>query len=343
MAINIPEPCHENWSKMTPTQRGAFCSACSKEVIDFTDKSATEIKSIFAKEFAENRSPCARITNYQLNQINDDYFRWKNDTEAFRAVWVFSMLAVFGLSLFSCQNTATKELVNQMQIESSQLLDSLKNEDLIAKDSMNGDVQSKNTDSLAVRLMDLPYTLGGVPMELPQVYGGTSPWMPNIIFTMPWITVCEPWGSDLLGVIAVEPATKKSLIEHWETALTQNTQPLVSTPVPKMPAPHTPKTVQANTDAVLNSGNKKFSAFIYPNPIEPESKLYLDLAEFLDLHLIIHAKNDSKTLLQLSTSLAFGLYVLEPDFHQLSPGEYQLRIESNSQISVLDFVVPQTS
>ncbi|EDM43528.1 hypothetical protein SCB49_00725 [unidentified eubacterium SCB49] len=36
--ISIPEPCHEDWNKMTTTERGAFCKVCTKEVIDFTKK-----------------------------------------------------------------------------------------------------------------------------------------------------------------------------------------------------------------------------------------------------------------------------------------------------------------
>jgi hypothetical protein len=36
MGISIKEPCHEDWSKMTATEKGAFCQKCALEVIDFT-------------------------------------------------------------------------------------------------------------------------------------------------------------------------------------------------------------------------------------------------------------------------------------------------------------------
>jgi hypothetical protein len=36
LQISIPEPCHENWHTMTPTQQGRFCNACAKEVVDFS-------------------------------------------------------------------------------------------------------------------------------------------------------------------------------------------------------------------------------------------------------------------------------------------------------------------
>ena len=37
----IPEPCHENWNKMTPQEQGRHCAVCSKVVVDFTKKTPT--------------------------------------------------------------------------------------------------------------------------------------------------------------------------------------------------------------------------------------------------------------------------------------------------------------
>lgn len=44
-AISIPKPCHEDWSKMTPSEKGRFCQSCSKSVIDFTQMSQQSIET----------------------------------------------------------------------------------------------------------------------------------------------------------------------------------------------------------------------------------------------------------------------------------------------------------
>ncbi len=50
MKISIPEPCSEDWSKMTPIEQGTFCQKCALEVTDFTNKSSLEIKSILMEK-----------------------------------------------------------------------------------------------------------------------------------------------------------------------------------------------------------------------------------------------------------------------------------------------------
>jgi hypothetical protein len=62
LKIIIPKPCHENWSAMSPKEKGRFCGSCSKTVVDFTKKSPSEIKeyliekntSVFVGIFIKN-------------------------------------------------------------------------------------------------------------------------------------------------------------------------------------------------------------------------------------------------------------------------------------------------
>ncbi len=73
MNIQINEPCHENWQEMTPNQQGAFCKVCNKDVVDFSKKSISQIKSFFAEK-AEGKI-CGRFEKKQLVYLSfDDFF-----------------------------------------------------------------------------------------------------------------------------------------------------------------------------------------------------------------------------------------------------------------------------
>ncbi|MBS1611522.1 MAG: carboxypeptidase-like regulatory domain-containing protein [Bacteroidetes bacterium] len=65
LQVSIPKPCHEDWAKMTPTQCGAFCQACQKEVVDFSRMSEAEIVDRLSKASGK---VCGRIPATMLNR-----------------------------------------------------------------------------------------------------------------------------------------------------------------------------------------------------------------------------------------------------------------------------------
>jgi hypothetical protein len=64
--LSIPQPCHEDWQKMTPSQQGRFCNACAKQVVDFTNMSDTEVLHYFLDKKGEK--VCGRMYPDQLNR-----------------------------------------------------------------------------------------------------------------------------------------------------------------------------------------------------------------------------------------------------------------------------------
>lgn len=66
LKITIPEPCHERWDKMTPTEKGAFCQSCEKEVMDFSGLQQEDIAYYFKHK--DTGKTCGRFTKAQLNQ-----------------------------------------------------------------------------------------------------------------------------------------------------------------------------------------------------------------------------------------------------------------------------------
>jgi len=63
--LEIKEPCHESWEKMSPTDKGKFCSSCEKEVIDFVHLSDERLVEFLQKN---DQKFCGRFTNEQLNR-----------------------------------------------------------------------------------------------------------------------------------------------------------------------------------------------------------------------------------------------------------------------------------
>ncbi|MEY4877545.1 MAG: hypothetical protein RL708_2695 [Bacteroidota bacterium] len=63
--INIPQPCHEDWNKMLPEQKGRHCDACKTVVTDFTIMTDAEIIN-HLKATASNT--CGRFLETQLNR-----------------------------------------------------------------------------------------------------------------------------------------------------------------------------------------------------------------------------------------------------------------------------------
>lgn len=64
--VKVPQPCHENWNKMSETDKGRFCNSCNKEVIDFSLMSDEQILNHISK--ASNGGICGRFASPQLNR-----------------------------------------------------------------------------------------------------------------------------------------------------------------------------------------------------------------------------------------------------------------------------------
>ena len=65
MKIRIPDPCHEDWSAMTPQAKGRHCAACAKTVVDFTAMSDADVVSYLR---TAGGSVCGRTRATQLDR-----------------------------------------------------------------------------------------------------------------------------------------------------------------------------------------------------------------------------------------------------------------------------------
>lgn len=65
--ITIAEPCTQNWDEMEKGAGFNFCTACSKNVIDFSGYTNAQIIQTLA---GASSTVCGRLTQLQLNQLN---------------------------------------------------------------------------------------------------------------------------------------------------------------------------------------------------------------------------------------------------------------------------------
>jgi hypothetical protein len=120
--ISIPKPCHEDWSKMTPKEKGRFCGSCSKTVIDFTKKSKEEIQDYLSQNFGKR--VCGHFYTNQLDTITLEIPRETFQQQlSFQKLFILALLFVMGTTLFSCQYSDGKK----QKIENVVLIDSLEN------------------------------------------------------------------------------------------------------------------------------------------------------------------------------------------------------------------------
>ncbi len=73
--ITIAEPCHENWNAMLPEEKGKFCLACKKTVVDFSVMSDSEIIDFLSKS---SGAVCGRINEERLNTPIRNYVAIKS-------------------------------------------------------------------------------------------------------------------------------------------------------------------------------------------------------------------------------------------------------------------------
>ena len=65
LQLGIPEPCHEDWNRMSPGGQGRFCGSCQKTVTDFTNMSDAQLVAFFKRP---KTSVCGRFHQEQLER-----------------------------------------------------------------------------------------------------------------------------------------------------------------------------------------------------------------------------------------------------------------------------------
>ncbi|MBE8725395.1 energy transducer TonB [Flavobacterium hungaricum] len=114
--ITIPEPCHEDWNKMTPNENGRFCLSCTKTVVDFTAMMPEEIQHFFIQN--QNESVCGRFRKSQLDTITIQIpSRVLYSQTNYYKMFVLALFVSMGTTLFSCADKdGNKNKIDKIEI-----------------------------------------------------------------------------------------------------------------------------------------------------------------------------------------------------------------------------------
>jgi hypothetical protein len=229
--------------------------------------------------------------------------------------------------LFSCQNTLSRELIDQLNVESTAVLNS---------DSTQVDLEIPN-DSLTANVED--------SLKIPPFI-----WNPEIVTyqgIMPlenWVRV-DIWDicTPTLGLVTItgsivstEPAIE--FLKGFQVPLFEikpESKPLQPVRSPR----NNPSSNNQGLTGLLAGGEKAFDSFIFPNPINEESRLYVMAKYPVDLEFEIYSFDSSEIVRKGSHFFEVGKHKIDLRFSSLNSGAYQLHLFGNGQTSILDFTV----
>ena len=121
LLISIPTPCHEKWNEMSPNEQGAFCSVCSKTVIDFTSLSDEEVQNYFLNQ--RGQKTCGRFRNDQLKSNEDPLQRLLADSIPFWKKFLAIVVVVFGSLLTGCNNDIKGDVMGKAENPSVKIIE----------------------------------------------------------------------------------------------------------------------------------------------------------------------------------------------------------------------------
>lgn len=327
-AISIPKPCHEDWNKMTPDVKGAFCGSCQKSVYDFSNKSDEEIISVFKSKGKEK--VCGRFATGQLTRPVVSFGN-VNSTNRL-AMFLYALLLAFGSSLFTGtdafgQNVKGKAKVQVMgkmamrPIHSNPELtiDSTKQTKPIGcgtQTIVNNEIMTLGQASIIVEPIK---SVGDTIFEeIPMNIGVDT--IATIISIEP--TEYVAGGISYIQIIEPEPLVSINPIVDVIKDITED-KPIVTEELIIIPVQDTSELKSiSNTEPIFISPSV-FEISVSPNPSNGQIILHYTLENMMQVRIELYDNSGKhiKTLTQLAKQYA-GKYNVSYDISEFPNGIY---------------------
>jgi len=301
--VSIPEPCHEDWNKMTPDDKGRFCGSCAKSVFDFSNKSDDEIQSTL--EDNKGTKLCGRFKTTQLNRplnISVPYHLLPKNISPIRA-FALSLFFVFGTTLFSCKTDNGQEVgeVSMDQTDNNYSTAGIMMVDTRYIDSLPivDSIQLKVKESLEK------------PIEVQMVNGGIG-YYEERITELNEITVVtgETMDYNTVGMMSIQ---------------------IVPGEIIPIPTIDSTETAVVNDNTVIDAV-KDFSLEAYPNPTDGKFNIAYTVLEKTSVSIFIFNLEGVlvKTIVPNQEQYE-GKYILPTDISELANGTYIVQLANGTK------------
>lgn len=303
--FSIPEPCSENWNEMTATEKGAFCQKCSNEVHDVSHMSNEEIVDLIG---SEKKIPCMRMRPSQEKSLNLHLgMQFRSQKVNMQRAMLFSLLVVFGFTLFSCNDS--------QQIHDRNVLVS-------AAESLS-------------RSLEQPSDMDKTTIDLAQQTDSITPVKTEKVNPSECI-IEEPELLMLGEPVVYEEHVKgqAQIVEHEPRVITHT----MGIPAMRIETTEPTELILSTEESSKENANipKDLNALTFPNPTTTSTRLEVSLpnqTENLGIRLldmngrVLQTINDSKA--------KAGKHEFQIDVSNLKPAYYLIDVRYNDQHKIV--------
>lgn len=302
LIITIPEPCHEDWNAMTPDKTGKFCGSCCKSVIDFSNKTDTEIKNILMEY--KDQKVCGHFKKEQINRPLNIHINFNDLTKNMSTTKSFAiaLFFVFGTMLFSCTDFKGKNINNIEFVKTNTDGEFLRGDVLaIPKKKISDDSTKKET---------LKSKIKQVCTSENFVNGGISVRQVEPIQDTPKVITPQIIPQMMMGAVAY-------VVEEKDTLVTvDSTQSKIN-----------------NHVKLDNFTDEKNGVLIFPNPTNGEFTVNYSVLKRADVRIEIFDEKGTllKTLVNINNQHE-GHYKIPVNITEYPNGVFILNVFDNNQL-----------